>query len=186
MPVSKPEEDRRGMKLVGSLWILEQPLYILPPSRDEHMGPVLRDCHGIVMVKIALKVTVTRSVHDKSITQPVVLAETPSSWIIAVILAASVCAAFLLLLGCIALVWCIYVKTKYAFSPGNVLPQHLKEVGGRLEPEVDEKTLTGRAFLYVRSAQVSTASFPGEWHTCCLLVHPPMPISGKSVVTEQL
>ncbi|XP_014699232.1 interleukin-10 receptor subunit beta isoform X5 [Equus asinus] len=56
--------------------------------------------------------------------------ETPSSWIIAVILAASVCAAFLLLLGCIALVWCIYVKTKYAFSPGNVLPQHLKEFLG--------------------------------------------------------
>lgn len=44
------------------------------------------------------------------------------------VLAASLCAA-LLLLGCSALLWCLYKKTKHAFCPGNCLPQHLKEVG---------------------------------------------------------
>lgn len=44
------------------------------------------------------------------------------------VLAASVCAAFLLL-GCSALLWYLYQKTKHTFSPGNCLPQHLKEVG---------------------------------------------------------
>lgn len=44
------------------------------------------------------------------------------------VLAASVCAAFLLL-GCLALLRCLYTKTKDTFSPGNGLPQHLKEVG---------------------------------------------------------
>lgn len=57
-----------------------------------------------------------------------VLADTISFWIIAlVVIGASACMA-LLLLGCLVLLWCIYKKTKYAFAPGNVLPQHLKEV----------------------------------------------------------
>ncbi|CAK6442107.1 unnamed protein product, partial [Pipistrellus nathusii] len=50
------------------------------------------------------------------------------SWIVvAVVLAASVLAACLLLAGCSALLWSIYKGTKYAFSPGSTLPQHLKE-----------------------------------------------------------
>ncbi|XP_004387051.3 LOW QUALITY PROTEIN: interleukin-10 receptor subunit beta [Trichechus manatus latirostris] len=53
--------------------------------------------------------------------------ETTPSWIIAIILIASVFMVFLLLLGCLALVWYIYKKTKYTFAPGNSLPQHLKE-----------------------------------------------------------
>lgn len=36
----------------------------------------------------------------------------------------------LLLAGCFALLWCVYKRTKYTISPGNALPQHLKEVGG--------------------------------------------------------
>lgn len=50
------------------------------------------------------------------------------SWImVAVVLVASVLAACLLLAGCFVLLWSIYRGTKYAFSPGNALPQHLKE-----------------------------------------------------------
>ncbi|XP_076974979.1 interleukin-10 receptor subunit beta-like isoform X3 [Tamandua tetradactyla] len=56
--------------------------------------------------------------------------ESIPSWIVAVILMASVFVVFLLLLGCFALMWCIYKKTKYIFSPGNSLPQHLKEFLG--------------------------------------------------------
>ncbi|NP_001307206.1 interleukin-10 receptor subunit beta precursor [Pteropus alecto] len=57
--------------------------------------------------------------------------ETAPSWIVvAIILTASVCVACLLLLGCFALMWCIYKKTKYAFAHGNKLPQHLKEFLG--------------------------------------------------------
>ncbi|XP_037380915.1 interleukin-10 receptor subunit beta [Talpa occidentalis] len=53
--------------------------------------------------------------------------KTLASWIIGlVVLAVSVCVAFLLF-GCFALLWCIYKKTKYTFSPRNTLPQHLKE-----------------------------------------------------------
>lgn len=56
--------------------------------------------------------------------------ETAPSWVIVlVVLAASVCVA-LLLLGCFALSWYIYKKTKYTFSPGSALPQHLKEFLG--------------------------------------------------------
>ncbi|KFO24064.1 Interleukin-10 receptor subunit beta [Fukomys damarensis] len=35
-----------------------------------------------------------------------------------------------MLLGCFALLWYIYKKTKYAFSPRSSLPQHLKEFLG--------------------------------------------------------
>ncbi|KAF6384854.1 interleukin 10 receptor subunit beta [Rhinolophus ferrumequinum] len=53
------------------------------------------------------------------------------SWIvITVVLTASVCAACLLLLGCFALLWYVYKKTKYTFCPRNSLPQHLKEFLG--------------------------------------------------------
>lgn len=54
--------------------------------------------------------------------------ETGLSWlIIAVVLIVSIFVACLLLFGCFALLWYIYKKTKQAFSPGNSLPQHLKE-----------------------------------------------------------
>ncbi|XP_045140584.1 interleukin-10 receptor subunit beta isoform X1 [Echinops telfairi] len=53
--------------------------------------------------------------------------ETLPSWVIAIILIASVFVVFLLLLSCFASMWYIYKKTKYAFAPGNSLPQHLKE-----------------------------------------------------------
>ncbi|KAI2595988.1 interleukin 10 receptor subunit beta, partial [Homo sapiens] len=46
------------------------------------------------------------------------------------ILMASVFMVCLALLGCFALLWCVYKKTKYAFSPRNSLPQHLKELSG--------------------------------------------------------
>ncbi|XP_049641748.1 interleukin-10 receptor subunit beta [Suncus etruscus] len=56
--------------------------------------------------------------------------DTISFWVIAlVVIGASACMV-LLLLGCLVLLWCIYKKTKYAFAPGNVLPQHLKEFLG--------------------------------------------------------
>lgn len=151
MLVSKLEEDRRGMKLVGSFWIFEQSLQIFLFFRDEYVGFVFRDCYGIVMVNIALKVIVIRFVYDKSIIQFVVFVEIFFSWIIVVIFVVSVCAVFLLFLGCIVLVWCIYVKIKYVFFSGNVFFQYLKEVGGRLELEVDEKILIGRVFLDVGS-----------------------------------
>ncbi|XP_058379010.1 interleukin-10 receptor subunit beta isoform X1 [Diceros bicornis minor] len=67
---------------------------------------------------------------SEAVCEETTIDETPSPWIVAIVLAASVCVAFLLLLGCSALVWCIYKKTKYAFSPGNALPQHLKEFLG--------------------------------------------------------
>lgn len=51
-------------------------------------------------------------------------------WVIAlVVVGASACGA-LLLLGCFALLWYVYRKTKHAFSPQNTLPQHLKEFLG--------------------------------------------------------
>ncbi|XP_048202259.1 interleukin-10 receptor subunit beta isoform X2 [Perognathus longimembris pacificus] len=53
-----------------------------------------------------------------------------SPWVVAVVLMVSVFAGFLVLVGCFALIWCIYKKTKYTFSPGNALPQHLKEFLG--------------------------------------------------------
>ncbi|XP_064236171.1 interleukin-10 receptor subunit beta isoform X1 [Aotus nancymaae] len=56
--------------------------------------------------------------------------ETVPSWMVAVILMASVFVVCLALLGCFALLWYIYKKTKYAFCPGNSLPQHLKEFLG--------------------------------------------------------
>ncbi|XP_007939498.1 interleukin-10 receptor subunit beta [Orycteropus afer afer] len=56
--------------------------------------------------------------------------ETTPSWIIAIILIASVFMVFLVLLGCFALMWYIYKKTKYIFAPGHSLPQHLKEFLG--------------------------------------------------------
>lgn len=66
-------------------------------------------------------------------------ADSAPSWIVvAMVLVASVLAACLLLAGCFALLWSIYKGTKYTFSPGNTLPQHLKEVGGggrELRPE---------------------------------------------------
>ncbi|KAM4887510.1 interleukin-10 receptor subunit beta-like isoform 3-T3 [Thomomys bottae] len=55
--------------------------------------------------------------------------ETPP-WIVPIILMVSVFAGFLLLIGCFALLWCIYKKTKYTLAPGNALPQHLKEFLG--------------------------------------------------------
>ncbi|XP_036921175.1 interleukin-10 receptor subunit beta isoform X1 [Sturnira hondurensis] len=55
-------------------------------------------------------------------------AETAPSWIVvAAVLGAAVCATCLLLLGCSALLWCVYKRTKHIFSHGNALPQHLKE-----------------------------------------------------------
>lgn len=56
--------------------------------------------------------------------------DTTPSWMVAVILIASIFVVFLVLLACFALLWCIYKKTKYTFSPGNALPQHLKEFLG--------------------------------------------------------
>uniref|UniRef100_A0A2K6UCD6 Interleukin-10 receptor subunit beta n=1 Tax=Saimiri boliviensis boliviensis TaxID=39432 RepID=A0A2K6UCD6_SAIBB len=56
--------------------------------------------------------------------------ETVPSWMVAIILMASVFVVCLALLGCFALLWYIYKKTKYAFCPGNSLPQHLKEFLG--------------------------------------------------------
>ncbi|MBZ3889379.1 Interleukin-10 receptor subunit beta [Sciurus carolinensis] len=56
--------------------------------------------------------------------------ETTPSWVVAVVLIASVFLAFLVLLGCFALLWYIYKKTKHTFCPGNSLPQHLKEFLG--------------------------------------------------------
>ncbi|XP_054433897.1 interleukin-10 receptor subunit beta [Pteronotus mesoamericanus] len=54
--------------------------------------------------------------------------DTAPSWVVvAAVLVAAVCAACLLLLGCSALLWCIYKRTKHALSRGNSLPQHLKE-----------------------------------------------------------
>ncbi|XP_032330226.1 interleukin-10 receptor subunit beta isoform X1 [Camelus ferus] len=56
--------------------------------------------------------------------------ETTPSWLVAGVLAASVCAAFLLLLGCLASLRCLYRKARYAFSPRYSFPQHLKEFLG--------------------------------------------------------
>ncbi|XP_062955842.1 interleukin-10 receptor subunit beta [Cynocephalus volans] len=56
--------------------------------------------------------------------------DTMPSWLAAILLLASVFAVFLVLLGCSALLWCIYKKTKYIFSTRNSLPQHLKEFLG--------------------------------------------------------
>ncbi|XP_073928881.1 interleukin-10 receptor subunit beta isoform X2 [Castor canadensis] len=56
--------------------------------------------------------------------------ETTPSWMVAVILIASVFMVFLVLLGCFALLWYIYKKAKYTFPRGNSLPQHLKEFLG--------------------------------------------------------
>uniref|UniRef100_A0A4W2DXG3 Interleukin 10 receptor subunit beta n=1 Tax=Bos indicus x Bos taurus TaxID=30522 RepID=A0A4W2DXG3_BOBOX len=53
--------------------------------------------------------------------------ETTPSWMVASVLAASVCAALLLLLGCFFLLRCVYRKARHAFPPRNSLPQHLKE-----------------------------------------------------------
>lgn len=82
-----------------------------------------------------MRVAAAESVCGQTVTRPVLPAETASSWIVvAIILTASVCVACLLLLGCFALIWCIYKKTKYAFARGNKLPQHLKEVSGGVGP----------------------------------------------------
>ncbi|XP_040836683.1 interleukin-10 receptor subunit beta isoform X2 [Ochotona curzoniae] len=56
--------------------------------------------------------------------------DTRPSWMVAVILIASVFVVFLALLACFAALWCIYKKTKHIFSPRNALPQHLKEFLG--------------------------------------------------------
>lgn len=56
--------------------------------------------------------------------------DTRPSWMVAVILIASVLVVFLALLACFAALWCIYKKTKHIFSPRNALPQHLKEFLG--------------------------------------------------------
>ncbi|XP_008834188.1 interleukin-10 receptor subunit beta isoform X2 [Nannospalax galili] len=56
--------------------------------------------------------------------------ETTPSWMVALILIASVFVVFLFLLGCFALLWFIYKKTKHTFPSGNSLPQHLKEFLG--------------------------------------------------------
>lgn len=69
-------------------------------------------------------------------TQPFIPAETTPSWMVASVLAASVCAALLLLLGCFFLLRCVYRKARHAFPPRNSLPQHLKEVGSGMEPDV--------------------------------------------------
>lgn len=67
------------------------------------------------------------------------------------VLVGSVCLAFLFLLGCFALLWCIYKKTKSTFSPGTSLPQHLKEVGRMVaqtwtgKPDWEELSCEGRA-----------------------------------------
>ncbi|KAM5281176.1 interleukin-10 receptor subunit beta-like [Ctenodactylus gundi] len=56
--------------------------------------------------------------------------ETTSSWLVAIVLIASVFVVCLVLLGCFFLPWYIYKKTKHTFFPGNSLPQHLKEFLG--------------------------------------------------------
>uniref|UniRef100_A0A0P6K3L5 Interleukin-10 receptor subunit beta n=1 Tax=Heterocephalus glaber TaxID=10181 RepID=A0A0P6K3L5_HETGA len=56
--------------------------------------------------------------------------ETTPSWLVACILIVSVFVALLVLLGCFTLLWYVYKKTKYTFSPGSSLPQHLKEFLG--------------------------------------------------------
>ncbi|KAM7133709.1 interleukin-10 receptor subunit beta-like [Molossus nigricans] len=49
------------------------------------------------------------------------------SWVVVVVVLGSSVGTCLLLTGCLALLWCIYKRTKYTVSPGNALPQHLKE-----------------------------------------------------------
>uniref|UniRef100_A0A8C5LBU9 Interleukin-10 receptor subunit beta n=1 Tax=Jaculus jaculus TaxID=51337 RepID=A0A8C5LBU9_JACJA len=56
--------------------------------------------------------------------------ETTPSWMVALMLIGSVFAVFLALVGCFALLWGIYKKTKDTFSSGTSLPQHLKEFLG--------------------------------------------------------
>lgn len=56
--------------------------------------------------------------------------ETTPSWLVAIVLIASVFVVFLVLFGCFALLWFVYKKTKYTFLPRNSLPQHLKEFLG--------------------------------------------------------
>lgn len=90
------------------------------------------------------RVAATLSACDKTVTRPVLPAETAPSWIVvAIILTASVCVACLLLLGFFALLWCIYKKTKYVFARGNKLPQHLKEVSGGVGPAAGHEPGSG-------------------------------------------
>lgn len=117
-----------------------------PPHafRDKRVGPcngqgLPLDCDG----ENSVTVTVSQSVPDKNMTQPLVPAEIAPSWIVAGVLGASVCTVFLTLTGCFVLLRCVYKKAKHAIPPRNSLPQHLKEVGSRMEPGVDSETLTG-------------------------------------------
>ena len=54
----------------------------------------------------SVKVTITQAGHDANMTEPFIPAETTPSWMVASVLAASVCAALLLLLGCFFLLRC--------------------------------------------------------------------------------
>nr|XP_002721340.2 interleukin-10 receptor subunit beta [Oryctolagus cuniculus] len=96
--------------------------------------------------------------------------DTTPSWMVAVILIASVFVVFLVLLACFALLWCIYKKTKYTFSPGNALPQHLKEFlgnphhGTRLFfsfPLLDENEVFDKLSVVAEDSEGSKQS-PGE------------------------
>lgn len=53
--------------------------------------------------------------------------ESAPVWIVVTVVLAASVGACLLLMGCFLLLWYIYKRTKYAFYPGNSLPQHLKE-----------------------------------------------------------
>lgn len=113
-----------------------------------------------------MRVTATQSVCDQTVTRPLLPAETAPSWIVvAIILTASVCVACLLLLGCFALMWCIYKKTKYAFAHGNKLPQHLKEVSGGARPAAGRKSGL-EAVVPSQGRLVQTSMF--SWNDPCL------------------
>ncbi|XP_065397477.1 interleukin-10 receptor subunit beta isoform X2 [Macaca fascicularis] len=84
------------------------------------------------------------------------ITETVPSWMVAIILMASVFVVCLALLGCFALLWCIYKKTKYTFSPGNSLPQHLKELLRRLRHK-NRLNLGGRGCSEQRSRHCTPA-----------------------------
>lgn len=130
------KEDRKGS---DSLLTLDSPVNpcIFGMLSRMHMWTVLRA--GLD----GLKITVAQHVHDKTLIRSPIPAETTPSWLVACILIASVFVVFLVLLGCFVLLWYVYKKTKYIFSPRNSLPQHLKEVG-KLEQDVVWKTPVGR------------------------------------------
>ncbi|XP_008065124.1 LOW QUALITY PROTEIN: interleukin-10 receptor subunit beta [Carlito syrichta] len=99
--------------------------------------------------------------------------DTVPSWLVAIILIASVFMVFLVLLGCFALLWCIYKKTKYTFSPRNSLPQHLKEFLGHPHhskllfffPLSDENEVFDKLSVIAEDSENSKQN-PSDSHSC--------------------